>query len=113
MLSWSAKWLDSNETFSAVLTPEEALHEDDTRIVKDLWILLDEADVVIAHNGKKFDVPKCNARFIVAGLAPPSFYKQIDTLDIAKKQFGFSSNKLDALAGYFGFKTKLDTSFEL
>lgn len=60
-----------------------------------------------------FDIPKANSRFIVHGLEPPSSYQVIDTLTIAKKQFGFSSNKLDALAGYFNIKTKLDTDFTL
>ena len=40
-------------------------------------------------------------------------YQQIDTKIVAAKQFGFSSNKLDALAGYFGLECKLDTDFEL
>lgn len=61
---------------------------------------------MIAHNGKKFDIPKINTRFIINGLNPPSPYKQIDTLEVARKQFGFSSNSLDALATFFGFDNK-------
>ena len=105
--------IGEKEVYSNVLTPQEILNEDDGRIVKNLWKLLDEADIVIAHNGKKFDIPKINARFILNECPPPSFYKQIDTKEVAAKQFGFSSNKLDALAGYFGFKVKLDTDFSL
>ena len=112
MLSWSAKWLDG-KLQSAVLESKEVLKEDDGRIVKKLWKLLDEADIVIAHNGEKFDIPKINSRFIIHGLNPPKPYKQIDTKKVAAKQFGFSSNKLDALAGYFGFPLKKDTDFEL
>ena len=113
MICWSAKWLGSDEVFSECLTPEEILSEDDTRISKQLWLLMDQADIVIAHNGKKFDVPKMNSRFILAQLPPPSSYIQIDTKEVAAKQFGFSSNKLDALAGYFGIEHKDDTDFEL
>lgn len=113
MIAWSAKWLEEDATYSSVLTSKEILHEDDSRIVKNLWILLDEADIIIAHNGKNFDIPKINSRFILCGCVPPSPYKQIDTLEVVKKQFGFSSNKLDALAIYFGFSTKLETGFEL
>jgi hypothetical protein len=54
-----------------------------------------------------------NSRFVVNGLNPPSPYKQIDTKIIAKNQFGFSSNKLEALARIFGFEGKYDTDFEL
>lgn len=74
---------------------------------------MDECDIVIAHNGKRFDIPKMNARFIIHDMYPPSFYKQIDTREIAARQFGFSSNKLDALAGYFNIEHKDDTDFEL
>lgn len=49
------------------------------------------------HNCKKFDVKKVNARFILSGLPKPSTYRQIDTLEIAKRQFGFTSNKLEYL----------------
>ena len=113
MICWSAKWLDSEEVFSECLTPDEIKEEKDNRIVKQLWSLIDQADIVIAHNGKRFDVPKINSRFIMAGLPPTSTYIQIDTKEVAVKQFGFSSNKLDALAGYFNIEHKDDTNFEL
>jgi len=113
MLTWSAKWLFSSEILSDKLTKEEVLAEDDKRITTSIWQLLEEADIVIAHNGDKYDLPKLNSRFIINDLKPPTPYQSIDTLKIAKKHFGFSSNKLDALANYFGFANKLDTGFEL
>lgn len=113
MISWSAKWLNSSEIMGEVLTSEEAINEDDFRIVKSLWLLLDEADIVIAHNGSRFDIPKINSRFIINGFPPPKPYRQIDTLITAKKVFGFSSNKLDALATYFNIPNKIKTDFEL
>lgn len=113
VICWSAKWLYANEVLGDVLTPEEACQEDDKRVVTSLWKLFNEADIVVAHNGNKFDIPKMNARFIQQGLPPTTPYYSIDTCAIARKQFGFSSNKLDALAEYFGFAHKLDTEFEL
>lgn len=113
MLTWSAKWLFDSKVYSAKLTPKEVKNEDDKRITTDLWKLIDEADIVVAHNGDKFDIPKINSRFIVNGLNPPSHYKTIDTKKVASKQFGFSSNKLDMLAKTFGFSGKFDTTFEL
>lgn len=79
----------------------------DKKLVKDLWSDLDKADVVIAHNGDAFDIKKINARFVVHGLAPPSPYKTVDTLKIARKHFKFDSNKLDNLGGYLGVGHKL------
>lgn len=113
IICWSAKWLFEDTIYSECVTPEEIRREDDSRVLGPLWNLLDTADIVITHNGESFDIPKINARFIVNGFNPPRPYKQIDTLLVAKKQFSFSSNKLDSLAKQFGLDTKLDTSFEL
>lgn len=113
MLCWSAKWLYSDEIISACVTSEEAVAEDDTRIMNELWKLVDDANIVVAHNAKGADIPWMNTRFIMDGLNPPSPYNVIDTLDVARRNFAFSSNKLDALAGYFNIEHKIDVDFEL
>lgn len=113
MLCYSCKWLYSDEVLSGKLNKEEMMNHDDKRITEELWVLLDEAELVVAHNGQRFDIPKINTRFLIHGLKRPSPYKIIDTLLLVRKQFGFSSNKLDALAGYLGFDHKLDTDFTL
>lgn len=81
--------------------------EDDKELVKSLWNLLDSADIVIAHNGDKFDLRKANARFVAHGLTPPSPFKSVDTLKLARKYFQFDSNKLDDLGHYLGVGRKL------
>jgi hypothetical protein len=118
MLCWSAKWLGEKKIYSSALVdfPEEYKKnpESDVKILKTLWDLLDEADIVIAHNGRKFDVRKANARFIMNNMPPPSPYKIIDTLSEARKHFFFTSNKLGDLGKYLGVGTKMDTGgFEL
>lgn len=113
MLTWSAKWLMDDNILTDRLTGKEALAENDGRIVKSLWKLLDEADIVIAHNGDSFDVPNMNTRFIVHGLQPTSPYQTIDTMLVARKQFGFTHNSLNGLAKALGLTPKLDTNFEL
>ncbi len=113
ILTWAAKWLDSDEVIYDSLHLHGDLY-DDTPILHSLHSLLDEADVVVAHNGNKFDVPKINTRFLKAGLAPPSPYKQIDTFQVAKRNFAFTSNRLDSLAKYLEIGGKIDTGgFEL
>lgn len=110
MLSYSYKWLGSKKVETLALPHYkgyDAHKEDDEKLVRDLWNVLDEADVVIAHNGDKFDIRKTNARFIYHGLKPPSPYKSIDTLKIAKKHFAFDSNRLDDLGHYLGVGRKL------
>jgi len=113
MLTWSAKWLFDDKVYSAKLTGEEARVEDDSRITKSLWNLINEADIIVAHNGGRFDVPNINTRFLMNGLPPCAPYQQIDTKKIASKQFGFTHNSLNGLAKIFNLPQKLDTDFEL
>lgn len=99
ILSWAAQWMDGGKVHYADQRNAKDI-EDDSEILNKLWHLLDQADVVIAHNGDRFDVPKINARFIRAGMPPPSPYRTIDTLKIAKAKFKFTSNRLAYLARY-------------
>lgn len=94
ILSFCAKWLEDDEVTYQDLRDAVNIADDST-LVRALWQLLNEADIVVVQNGKRFDVPKINARFIALGLLPPSPYKIIDTLLIAKQQFGFTSKKLE------------------
>jgi DNA polymerase elongation subunit (family B) len=113
-LTWSAKWLFDKKVISDKLTGQEAIKQDDKRIIKNLWSLLDQADIVIAHNGDQFDIPKINTRFIIHGLNPPSPYQTIDTLKTLRKNFGFASNKLDHVNRMLQLRQKIDTGgFEL
>lgn len=68
--------------------------EDDYEITRDILDWLDKADYVITHNGKKFDIPFIRSRAVVHRLQPPSPFKDIDTLVIAKKEFRFTRNTL-------------------
>lgn len=70
----------------------------DREIVQSIIRELDEADFVIAHNGKKFDLPMINASAIRHKIKPPSPYRVIDTLLIAKREFRFIKNSLENLA---------------
>lgn len=94
VLSWSAKWLGNQEILYKDQRKNKNV-EDDTEILKGIWKLLDEADVVITQNGKSFDVKKLNARFALKGMKPPSSFRHIDICRVAKKHFGFSSHKLE------------------
>ncbi len=88
--------------------------EDDKALMKDLWQVLEDADIVVAHNGDRFDLPKINTRFLTHGMQPPSPYKTVDTLQIARKIFKFDSNKLDELGRYLGVGRKMPhTGFHL
>lgn len=109
MLTWSAKWLFEETILSDKLTSEEVLTENDARISKSLWMLLEEADAVVAHNAIKFDIKRINTRFLKNGLTPTMPYQVIDTLLHARKRFNITSNKLNYIGKFLGLGEKLDT----
>lgn len=78
---------------------------DDRRVVAEAWRLMDEADIVVAHN-IAFDERKIHARFAVHGLTPPSVYRTVCTLKTARKHLKFSSNRLGDLGEVLGLGRK-------
>ncbi len=106
IMSFAHKWFRDEKV--VYLDQSKQLDmEDDTALLIALHKVLDEADIVVAHNGRKFDLRKINARFIAAGMTPPSPYRIVDTLETAKRQFAFTSNKLEWLTGQLCTTKKL------
>jgi DNA polymerase elongation subunit (family B) len=106
---WGAKWLGSKDTMYSDV-------RDGTKtMLKGIHKLLDQADVVVHQNGKRFDIPMLNTEFVKHGMKPPSPYKQVDLLETSKQRFRFPSNKLEYIAPALGVghKIKQNITFEL
>lgn len=71
----------------------------DRWVLAQMWHLFDMAEIVVAHNGNKFDIPFVNGRMMHYHVAPPSPFASIDTLAVVKKHARFASNRLNDL-GY-------------
>lgn len=91
----------------AIARPDFA-DKTDASLVKAVRGIVEQADILIGHNIDRFDSPKLRSKFVVAGLSPTS-YRTIDTRTMARKYFGFNSNKLDDLAKTLGIGQKLQT----
>lgn len=76
-------------------------------LVSALHKLLNSADVVVAHNGDRFDIKKSNAKFIEFGLLPPKPPQTVDTKKAAKRYFAFTGNSLDELGQLLGVGRKI------
>lgn len=102
MLSWSAKWLGGKQITKGLYDYEgyKPNTPDDKALITELYNLINEADILIAHNGDRFDIKKMNTRFILHKLMPPDPYKTVDTLKVARNKFAFNSNKLDDLGSF-------------
>ena len=105
VLTISAKWLGSPRMMHFYVDPSSP--RDDFDVCESLWQLLNEADIVVAHNGDRFDIKKMNTRFLLHGFPEPEPYRSVDTLKIAKRKFAFTSNKLDYIAKATGGAGKL------
>lgn len=72
------------------------------------WHLYDEADIVVGHNLDAFDTAKLRSGWLEGGFLPPSPWKSVDTLKVARQVFGFESNTLDALCKRLNIQAKVD-----
>jgi DNA polymerase elongation subunit (family B) len=104
MLSFAWKWRGEPETFFA---SEEIGHRD---LVAQAREVMHEADVLVHYNGKRFDVPHLNREILLAGMAPPAPYRQLDLYETVKKRFRFPSNKLAHVSQALGLEGKVQHS---
>jgi len=101
VLTWAASWEGDDHVLYS-----EGLN-DHAGMIRGVHKLLDEADYVVGYNTDRFDLKILNQEFLEAGLPPPSPYKSIDLLKIVKKNFRFTSNKLDYITGKLGLGNKI------
>jgi RNase P subunit RPR2 len=90
LLSYAAKFLDKKKVYSNT----RATHSE-VELVDEMAELIDECDVIVAHNGKKFDMKKIRAKMIEHKRSPPAPKPIVDTLLEARASFSFSKNTLD------------------
>lgn len=110
MLSFAYSWLGSDEV---VCMTREGLPSDVT-IVKALSSLINSADVIVAHNGDKFDRKFLKTRMIYWKLRPLAINCSVDTLKVAKTYFSFNGNSLNDLCVHLEIGKKVATpGFEM
>ena len=113
VLTFAYKWEGSDETHVLAAwdvpswRPGYMEVDQDEWLMKRLWDLYDMADVVVAHNGDKFDQKKAFGRMWKYGMTPPSHFIEVDTLKLGRTFFGLDSHRLDALAKEIGLEGKV------
>lgn len=65
------------------------------RLIDDFTKLVEQADIVLAHNGDRFDMKHVNTQRLLQGKAPISWPTSEDTLKQLRKQFALPSYSLD------------------
>lgn len=102
VICWGAKW------YGAKAVEFRSDHHDghDTMVHR-MWELLNEADITVGFNHKKFDLRHLHREFLLQGLTPPSPNKDVDLLLEVRKAFMFPSNKLDYVSQQVGIGQKV------
>lgn len=87
-ICFGAKWQGEREMI--FYSDWEHGHDE---MIRQAHRLFSEADAIVTYNGDRFDIPKLQGQFILAGLAPPPPPTSIDVFKTVKK-LGFDMNKL-------------------
>lgn len=101
ILSFAAKWYGTGPILYQSLRFQDK-PANDFSLCRSLQHILSMADIVVAHNGKRFDMRKIRARMALNRMPPIPNVRVIDTLLEGRKQFGFTSNTLAYLSERFG-----------
>jgi hypothetical protein len=105
----SYKWVGEDEVYNLSWDKNQS----DKFLLEQFIEVMNEADLLVAHNGDRFDLKWIRTRALKHGLQMLPFYPQHDTLKTAKRYFNFNSNKLDYIASFLGFEGKIATTHEL
>lgn len=106
----SYKWLGEDEVFTLTWDKNQC----DKFLIENFIEVMNEADMLVAHNGDRFDLKWIKTRALKHGITNMLIdYKTLDTLKLAKKKFNFNSNRLDYISKFLGFKGKIKTDINL
>lgn len=109
VICFAGKWLDEKKVHFY-----SDHHDGHDEMIRRAWEMYDEADAVITYNGVGFDNKHLRREWLLAGLTPPSQHRDIDLLSTVRKQFKFSSSKLQHVATQLGLGGKVQhDGFEL
>lgn len=102
VICWAARWRGEKR-----VEFRSEFHDGHEAMVERAHALLDEADVLVTYNGKRFDTPNLRREFLLAGMAPPAPFAEVDLYQVVKSRFRFPSNKLDHVAQSLGVGAKV------
>lgn len=105
----SYKWLGEEQVYNLTWDKNQC----DKFLLEQFIPILDEADMIVAHNGDRYDLKFIKTRALKHNLKMLINYKQFDTLKVAKAKFMFNSNKLDYISKFLGAEGKIPTEMKL
>jgi len=111
ILSVAYKWMGDEEATVISLPQFKTAYKrnksDDSRLLKKIWEIENEADVLVAHNLLSFDLKKIHAGYLRNGFAKPKKAHTVDTLRVLKREMKLTSNRLDDVCQTLNIGEKL------
>lgn len=105
----SYKWLGEKEVYNLAWDKNQC----DKFLIEQFVPVLNEADLIVAHNGDRFDLKWLKTRALFHRIPMLPNYKSFDTLKVAKSKLNFNSNRLDYIAKFLGHEGKNKTTISL
>lgn len=107
----SYKWAGEKQVYNLTWDKDQC----DKFLIEQFIEVLNEADMIVAHNGDNFDIKWLKTRALFHRLHTNMLprYNQFDTLKVCKSKLYLNSNRLDYIAKFLGFKGKLRTRYNL
>lgn len=102
VICWAAKWYGSK-----TVEFRSDHHDGHDAMIQRMWELLNEAEITVGFNHKRFDLRHLNREFWLQGLSMPSPSKPVDLLPAVKQIMLFPSNKLDYISQQVGIGEKV------
>lgn len=79
----------------------------DAPLCRDLYKILQKYDIIVAHNGARFDVPFMMARFLKWGIKWQQ-PKIVDPVRLSRRYLKLGSNSLKSVTHHFGIDGKTE-----
>lgn len=105
----SYKWYGEDQVYN--LNWDKDMN--DKFLIEQFVDVLNEADLIVAHNGDRFDIKWLRTRALYHRIPMLPNYKQFDTLKVAKSKLYLNSNRLDYISKLLGFEGKISTTPDL
>lgn len=102
-ISWSAKWHGEKPVHFM-----SEYHDSYLQMLHGIRLLLDQADVAIAYNGDRFDIPRLNQQFRLNKIPYPSPFVKVDVYKVIKKIEVWPFHKLGWITEDLGLSGKTD-----
>lgn len=105
IMCFAAQWYGSKKTMFF-----SEYHDGKDEMLKKLYELVDEADVIMGYNSQRFDYPWIEGYLMEEGYTRPAPSKHIDLLSVFRKHSRFISRKLDYVSARLLDEKKIDAN---